>query len=887
MRRQLPKVYDPQEVEVKWYDYWLKRDFFHAEAEKEKKPFCIVIPPPNVTGKLHLGHALNNTLQDILIRYHRMKGENALWVPGTDHAGIATQVRVEEELAKEGERMRGRALTRHELGREEFLKRVWAWKENYGGTIIRQLKRMGASCDWRRERFTMDEGCSRAVNEVFLRLYKKGLIYRGSYLVNWCPQCATTLSDIEVEHEESEGRLWHIRYPLVGGDGYIQVATTRPETMLGDTAVAVHPEDERYRELVGKKAVLPLMNREIPIVADPMVDREFGTGAVKITPAHDINDFELGLRHNLPQIAVIGFDARMTVEAGKYAGLERYEARKRVLQDLAAEDLLVGEEVHTHALGTCYRCDTVVEPLISKQWFVRMKPLAEPAARVVREGKIRFVPERFAKIYLNWLENIRDWCISRQLWWGHRIPVWYCLDCGTETAVAAAPGVCPDCGSARLEQDADVLDTWFSSALWPFSTLGWPENTPDLDHFYPTAVLVTARDIIFFWVARMVFMGLEFMEEIPFDKVLMHGLVLDKDGKKMSKSRPETIVDPQDIIDEYGADILRFTLATGTAVGQDQRFQMERVEGVRNFANKIWNAARFLGMNLEDYDAHENRGEDDELSLPDQYILSRLQAVTADTGEMIDGYDLGGAANLLYDFIWNEYCDWYIETAKPLLKAGGTERRRTQQVLVKVFRQMMVLLHPYMPFITEEIWQVLPHEGESIMQASWPVPEENLLNSDAEDKMSLLMEVTRAIRNIRAESRVEPGRKVAAILLAGPEARKTLEENSLYLEVLAGLGHLTIHPEGSAKPEQAVSAVVSGVEIYLPLAGLVDLEMEKERLKKELAELEKEKERLGKKLANTQFLTKAPEAVVAKEKKKLAGVEEKYAKVSARLAAMS
>lgn len=876
MYRQLPKVYKPQEVETKWYDYWLKKGFFHAEVEKGKKPFCIVIPPPNVTGKLHLGHALNNTLQDILTRYHRMKGDNTLWLPGTDHAGIATQVRVEEELAKEG-------LSRHELGREEFLKRVWAWKEEYGGTIIRQLKRLGASCDWQRERFTMDEGCSRAVKEVFLRLYQKGLIYRGSYLVNWCPQCATTLSDIEVEHEEREGRLWHIRYPLAEGDGYIQVATTRPETMLGDTAVAVHPDDERYRELVGKKAILPLMNREIPIIADPMVDREFGTGAVKITPAHDLNDFELGLRHNLPQVTVIGFDARMTAEAGKYAGLDRYEARKKVLEDLAAEGLLAGEEVHHHALGTCYRCDTVVEPLISKQWFVRMKPLAEPAAQVVREGKIRFVPERFAKIYLNWVDNIRDWCISRQLWWGHRIPVWYCLDCGTEIAAAEAPGTCPDCGSKRMEQDPDVLDTWFSSALWPFSTLGWPEKTPELEHFYPTSVLVTARDIIFFWVARMVFMGLEFMEEIPFADVLMHGLVLDKDGKKMSKSRPETIVDPQDVIDEYGADILRFTLATGTALGQDQRFQMERVEGARNFANKIWNAARFLGMNLDDYE--EAKGEEEDgFTLPDQYILSRLQRVTAEAGEMIDRYDLGGAANLLYDFIWSEYCDWYIEAAKPQLKAGGAVRRRTQQVLVKVFRQIMVLLHPFMPFITEEIWQALPHEGESVMVAPWPEPDEKLINPEAEEKMGLLMEVTRAIRNIRAESRVEPGRKVEAILLAGPEEKEILEENRLYLEVLAGLGQLAILPEGSAKPEQAVSAVVTGVEVYLPLAGLVDLEKEKERLEKELAELEKEKERLEKKLANTQFLTKAPEAVVAKEKEKLAAVEEKYAKVSARLA---
>jgi len=883
MSQQLPKIYNPQEVEKKWYQIWLEKGFFHTELKKERKPFCIVIPPPNVTGKLHLGHALNNTLQDILTRYHRMKGENTLWLPGMDHAGIATQVRVEEELAKEG-------VTRHDLGREKFLKRVWKWKEEYGGAIIKQLKRLGASCDWSKERFTMDEGCSRAVNEVFLRLYEKGLIYRGSYLVNWCPKCATTLSDIEVEHEESEGRLWHIRYPLAGGDGYIQVATTRPETMLGDTAVAVHPEDERYRGLVGKKAILPLMNREIPIIADAMVDREFGTGAVKITPAHDINDFELGLRHNLPQVTVIGFDARMTGEAGKYAGLDRYEARKRVLHDLEEEGVLAGEESHAYALGTCYRCDTVVEPLVSKQWFVHMKPLAEPAIRVVQEGKVRFVPARFTKVYLNWLENIKDWCISRQLWWGHRVPVWYCRDCQKEIAAGEEPVSCPDCGSDRLERDPDVLDTWFSSALWPFSTLGWPEQTPLLEHFYPTSVLVTARDIIFFWVARMIFMGLEFMKEIPFPEVLMHGLVLDKDGKKMSKSRPETIVDPQDVIDEYGADILRFTLATGTTLGQDQRFQMERVEGVRNFANKIWNAARFLLMNLEDYvEAEEEQEEKEEqgFSLPDRYILSRLQAVTAETGEMIDRYDLGGGANLLYDFIWNEYCDWYIETAKPLLKAGGKERRRTQQVLVKVFRQIMVLLHPYMPFITEEIWQALPHEGETVMLATRPVPETEYLDPEAENKMRLLVEVTRAVRNIRAESRVDPGRKVEAVLLAGSEQQKTLAENRLYLEVLAGLGRLEIRPEGTAKPDRAVSAVVSGVEIYLPLAGLVDLAVERERLQKELAELETEKKRLGKKLENAQFLTKAPAAVVEKEKKKLAEVETKYDKVSARLAAMS
>lgn len=878
MDRLLSKVYDPKTVEEKWYRFWLDRNYFHAEVDPAGKPYAVVIPPPNVTGKLHLGHALNNTLQDILIRYHRMKGDNAMWIPGTDHAGIATQVKVEEELAKEG-------TNRHELGREKFLERVWQWKQEYGGTIIRQLKKLGSSCDWPRERFTMDEGCSRAVREVFIRLYEKGLIYRGSYLINWCPKCATTLSDIEVEHEDQQGRLWHLRYPLVDGDGYIQVATTRPETMLGDTAVAVHPADERYRRLVGKKVLLPIVNREIPIVADEMVDPEFGTGAVKVTPAHDINDFEVGLRHNLPQITVIGFDARMTEAAGKYAGLDRNECRKQLLADLAAGGYLAGEEPLAHAVGACYRCGTVIEPLISKQWFVKMKPLAEPAIKAVQDGRIRFVPERFTKIYLNWMENIRDWCISRQLWWGHRIPIWYCQDCGAEIAAREEPKVCPKCGQTRLEQDPDVLDTWFSSALWPFSTMGWPDETPELKHFYPTAVLVTARDIIFFWVARMIFIGLEFMEEIPFHDVLIHGLVLDKDGKKMSKSRPETNIDPLDMIEKYGADTLRFTLATGTALGQDQRFQLEKIDGIRNFSNKIWNAARFVLMNLEDYpeDAEESINPA-ALSLADRYILSRLQRVTAEADRMLDRYDLGGFANLIYDFIWSEFCDWYIEMAKPALRLEGEARRTTQTVLVTVLRQLMVLLHPYMPFITEEIWQALPHRGETVMLAPWPTPDQRFIDEQAETEMGLIMNITRAIRNIRAEAGVDPGRKVEAIFLAPASRQAVLTENQLYLQTLAGLGKMEVKPGDATKPAKAMTAVVEGVEIYLPLAGMVDLELELKRLQKEKENLAAEKERLSAKLANPQFVAKAPPAVVEKERNKLAALEVDYAKVTARLA---
>ena len=892
----LPKVYNPQSVEEKWYRFWLKQEYFHADVDEDEEAFCVVIPPPNVTGVLHLGHALDNTLQDTLVRWHRMQGHNTLWMPGTDHAGIATQARVEESLAKEG-------LTKHDLGREKFLERVWSWKQQYGGTIIKQLKRLGASCDWGRERFTMDEGCSAAVREVFIRLYEKGLIYQGSYLINWCPKCQTTISDIEVEHEERDSFLWHIRYPLADGSGYLEVATTRPETMLGDTAVAVNPADSRYQSLIGKELILPIMDRKIPIIADDYVDMTFGTGAVKVTPAHDINDFEMGLRHNLPQITVIGFDARMTPEAGKYAGMDRYECREKLVAELKQEGYLVEIEPYRHAVGQCYRCDSIIEPLISRQWFVKMKPLAEPAIKAVTEGKIRFVPERFTKIYLGWLENIRDWCISRQLWWGHRIPVWYCQDCNEVIASREEPSQCPKCKSSKLEQDPDVLDTWFSSALWPFSTLGWPQQTPELQKYYPTSVLVTGRDIIFFWVARMIFMGLEFMEQEPFKDVLIHGLVLDKYGKKMSKSRPETIVDPQDIIDNYGADTLRFTLATGTTLGQDQRFQMEKVEGSRNFTNKIWNAARFVLMHEESNQAGDlidnlqaslvrsfMVGESDTLpiewlSLPDRWILTRLQKVTAETTKFLEQYDLGAAASLLYEFLWNEYCDWYIELSKPRLyqKENIIERRTTQAVLTRVLRQTMELLHPFMPFLTEEIWQALPHLGESVIVAQWPYSSENLQFETVEKEMDLIIDVIRSIRNMRQSANVPPAKKVTAIILCSPENRDILERNSSYLLNLAGLESCRFLDEKAATPQKSMSAVAGGVTIFLPISGLVDIAKEKGRYTKELSQLEKEIQKLATRIENPAFSRKAPPEIVAKEKAKLEGFKEKAAKIKGRL----
>ncbi|MEW5761604.1 MAG: valine--tRNA ligase [Bacillota bacterium] len=873
MHREIAPAYNPHEVEEKLYAWWEKEKFFHAKMEAGKKPFCIVMPPPNVTGELHMGHALNNTLQDVLIRWRRMQGYNTLWLPGTDHAGIATQAKVEEQLAKEG-------LSKYDVGREEFLRRTWEWKYRYGTRITEQLRRLGASCDWDRERFTMDEGCSAAVREVFVRLYEQGLIYRGYYIVNWCPRCHTTISDIEVEHLETPGHLYYIRYPLRDGEGHVVIATTRPETMLGDTAVAVNPGDERYRHLVGRRAVLPLVGRELPIIADAYVDPSFGTGALKVTPAHDPNDFEIGLRHNLPQVKVIGPDGRMTEEAGRYQGLDRWAARQEVLRDLEVQGYLLKSEELTHAVGHCYRCHTVIEPTLSRQWFVRMQPLAEPAIRVVEEGRIRFVPERFTKIYLNWLYNIRDWCISRQLWWGHRIPVWYCLQCEAEIVAREEPEACPRCGSRELEQDPDVLDTWFSSALWPFSTLGWPEDTKELRHFYPTSVLVTGRDIIFFWVARMIFAGLAFMQEVPFRDVFVHGLVLDALGRKMSKSLGNG-VDPIEVIERYGADSLRFMLVIGNTPGNDQRFHFEKLEGARNFCNKLWNAARFVLLNLEGY---RPDGEAAEKTLADRWILSRYEDTLVRVTGHLEAYDLGEAARALYDFVWDEFCDWYVELAKPRLYRGApAERATAQQVLVTVLRGTLELLHPFMPFVTEAIWQHLPHTGETITLAPWPESDPARRDPDAEAAMGLLVDVTRAIRHIRSEMNVPPSRRAHAILVCPDRAN---------LAVLARWGRdvinlatadVTILPALEDKPRQAAHAVVSGVEIYLPLAGLIDPQKEAARLARELAVVEKDLARAEGKLASEGFLAKAPPEVVAREREKREELAYKRAALHERL----
>jgi len=878
MGTNLEKVYNPKAMEEKWYNYWLEGNHFYADNAKEGPVFSIVIPPPNVTGQLHMGHALDNTLQDIITRWRRMQGYNTLWLPGTDHAGIATQIRVEEELRKEG-------LTRHDLGREAFLKRVWDWKEKYGNTIINQLKRLGASCDWSRERFTLDEGCSRAVREVFVSLYEKGLIYRGHYLINWCVECNTALSDVEVEHIESPGKLYYIRYPFADGDGYITVATTRPETMLGDTAVAVNPEDDRYKDLVGKTLRLPLTDRTIPVIADSFVSPEFGTGLVKVTPAHDPNDYAMGERHNLPQIQVIGEDGVMTKEAGRYAGLTREECRKRVVEDLKAAGLLEKIEDHMHAVGHCYRCDSVVEPLISEQWFVKMKPLAEPAIEVVKNGQVRFIPERFTKLYLNWMENIRDWCISRQLWWGHRIPVWYCDNCGETIVSKVDPTHCPKCNSDRLTQDPDVLDTWFSSALWPFSTMGWPDATKDLERYYPTSLLVTGFDIIFFWVARMIVMGLEFTGKPPFSEVLIHGLVRDSQGRKMSKSLGNG-VDPLEVIEEYGADALRFTLVRGGSLGNDMRYYPEQVEASRNFANKVWNATRFALMNL---DGFVPAATPTDFSLGDRWILSRYQRTVERVTNYLSEYDLAEASRAIYEFTWNELCDWYVEISKPYLsgKFGAEVKYTTQWVLWTVLDGTLRLLHPFMPFITEELWQALPGTGETIVRAAWPLAQERMLDPQAEGDMAVLMDVVRSIRNVRSEKQVLPSRRIKALVFADGRPREFLEENRLYVESLAGLGELEIGPATGEKPEQAIFAVASGVEIYLPLEGLVDLEAERKRLEKELANSEQEIKRCEAKLSNEGFLAKAPPEVVEKERAKLQAYLEEKAKIEESLKALA
>lgn len=873
----IPKVYDPASVEKKWYEFWEKNRYFHAEPEPGKKPFSIVIPPPNITGKLHMGHALDNTLQDILIRWHRMMGDNTLWMPGYDHAGLATQIKVEEVLKKE------EGKTRFDLGREEFVKRVWAWKEEYGDRIINQLKCLGISCDWERKRFTMDEGCSRAVRETFVSLFEKGLIYKGTRITNWCVNCHTALSDIEVEHEDTPGHLWYVRYPVVGEeDTYLTIATTRPETIPGDTAVAVNPEDERYAKLIGKTLRLPILNREIPVIADSYVDTKFGTGAVKITPSHDPNDYEMGLRHNLPEIVVIGKDGIMTEEAGPFAGLERYECRKQIVARLKEEGYLVKIEEHSHAVGHCQRCHNIVEPLVSTQWFVKMQPLVKAAVDCVTDGRTQFVPERFTKNYTGWMENIHDWCISRQIWWGHRIPVWYCDDCGEMSASRTDLEKCPKCGSTHIHQDEDALDTWFSSALWPFSTMGWPDNTELLKQFYPTSVLVTGYDIIFFWVARMLIMGMEFMKEIPFEKVFIHGLVRDSQGRKMSKSLGNGI-DPLEVIEKYGADTLRFMLITGNTPGNDMRFYWERVEGTRNFANKIWNASRFALMNMEGYD------KDAELApytLADKWILSRLQDTVKDVTGLLERFELGEAGRAIYDFIWSEVCDWYIEIAKPRLynEEAAAERATAQHVLATVLVSAMKLLHPYMPFITEEIYQCLPHEAESIMISKWPVADESLVDPEAERGMNAIMDSIKAIRNMRAEVNANPGKKIPAIMLVSEDLREVVANNDSYIKLLGGIDNLELRPLNGEKPENAMAAVVTGIEVYLPLAGLIDVEKETQRLSKELAAMEKDLQRAGGKLNNAGFLAKAPEDVIAKERAKYEELSGKIEAVKKRMA---
>ena len=863
-------TYNPKEIEQQWYTYWEEKGYFHEEVDTNKEPFSIVLPPPNVTGQLHMGHALDNTLQDILIRTKRMQGYNVLWMPGTDHAGIATQVKVEENI------MKTEGKSRHDLGREEFLKRVWEWKQEYGSTIVKQIRSLGASCDWTRERFTLDEGYHEAVLKVFVALYEKGLIYRGERITNWCPNCLTALSDIEVEHEDENGHLWHIKYPVIGEeDVFLTVATTRPETMFGDVAVAVNPNDERYAHLVGKELLLPFVNRHIPIIADEYVDQSFGTGCVKITPAHDPNDFEMGQRHNLESIVVMNPDGTMNAGAGHFVNMPRELARKQVVAELEAQGLLEKVEEHGHSVGHCSRCNTTVEPMVSKQWFVSMEPLAKPALEVVRDKSIEFVPERFTKTYTNWLESIRDWCISRQLWWGHRIPAWYCQDCGETIVTTETLTECPHC-HGKVEQDPDVLDTWFSSALWPFATMGWPDNTEEVKHWYPTSVMVTGYDIIFFWVARMIFMGLEFKEEIPFKHVFIHGLVRDSQGRKMSKSLGNGI-NPLEVIEEYGADALRFTLVTGNTPGNDMRFYMERVEANRNFANKIWNASKFVLMNLEGFDESFVPSAED-YTLADKWILEEYNKTVTNITNNLDKFELGEAASAVYDFIWNTYCDWYIELAKPRLynKEGGRDRQTAQYLLVSILRHMMELLHPFMPFVTEHIWQHLPHEGESIMVAPWPSTLSMEGFSSAAAHMNVMMDGIKGIRNMRAEMNVPMGKRSEVILVPATEELKgILETHGDYFHTLGWAEKVTVLSPDAPKPENATVTVVNGLEVYLLLKDLIDADKEKERIAKEQATVLKEIARLEGKLNNQGFLAKAPEAVVAKEKEKLEEYKQK------------
>ena len=872
MSKELAKAYEPQEVEGRIYDFWMQGGYFHAEVDPKKKPYTIVIPPPNITGQLHMGHAWDETLQDILIRWKRMQGYSALWLPGTDHASIATEAKIVEAMREEG-------ITKEDLGREAFLERAWAWKDKFGGRILEQLKLLGSSCDWDRLRFTMDEGCSKAVRHVFVKLYEEGLIYRGERIINWCPHCKTAISDAEVIFEEKQGSFWHLRYPLADGSGYIQLATTRPETMLGDTAVAVHPEDERYKHLVGKNVILPLVNKEIPIVADEYVEMDFGTGVVKITPAHDPNDFEVGRRHNLPVINVMNEDGSINENGGKYAGLSGMEARKQIVKDLEEGGYLIKVEPLKHNVGTCQRCHTVVEPRVSTQWFVKMEPLAKPAIDVVKDGTIRFIPERLEKTYYNWMENIKDWCISRQLWWGHRIPAWYCEDCGETIVSETDVDTCPKCGGKHIHQDEDTLDTWFSSALWPFSTLGWPDETEELKYFYPTDTLVTGYDIIFFWVARMIFSGLKHMDKAPFNTVLFHGLLRDSQGRKMSKSLGNGI-DPVDVINQYGADALRFTLVTGNSPGNDARYSDEKVAASRNFANKIWNAARFIHMNIDGYNVPCALPET--LSLEDQWIVSRFNTVTKEVTENLDKFELGMAVSKLYDFIWDDFCDWYIELAKrPLTGGDEAAAQNTRQVLVWVLTNTLALLHPFMPFVTEEIWQSLPHQGEALIVAPWPEYEEGRAFPQAEAEMKKVMELITAVRTRRSEMNVPPSKKAHLAIEAADTAAFEAEK-----EAIARLAYCSGVEVAQSVPqaEGSVTVVTAACRAYLPMDDLVDKKAETARLTKELEGAKKQLATAEAKLQNEKFISKAPQKVIdgvkdnaEKLREKVRGIEEALA----------
>ena len=869
MAKELDKQYSPQNVEDRTYKFWCDHKYFHAEVNPDKKPYTIVIPPPNITGQLHMGHALDETLQDILIRWRRMEGYETLWLPGTDHASIATEAKIVEAMRKEG-------ITKEEIGREKFLERAWEWKAQYGGRIVEQLKKLGSSCDWDRERFTLDEGCSKAVREVFCKLYDKGLIYRGERIINWCPHCLTSISDAEVEYEDQAGHFWHLRYPFKDGSGYLELATTRPETLLGDTAVAVNPNDERYKDMVGKTLILPIVHREIPVIADDYVDIEFGTGVVKITPAHDPNDFEVGLRHNLEVINVLTPDAKIVDDYPKYAGMDRYEARKAIVEDLQAEGALVEIEDYSHNVGTCYRCGTTVEPRVSKQWFVKMEPLAKPAVEVVRNGEVKFVPERFDKTFFHWMENIKDWCISRQLWWGHRIPAYYCDDCGEVMVSAQEVHTCSKCGGNHVHQDPDTLDTWFSSALWPFSTLGYPDDTKELEYFYPTDTLVTGYDIIFFWVARMIFSGVEHMGQVPFHTVLIHGLVRDAQGRKMSKSLGNGI-DPLLVIDQYGADALRFTLATGNAPGNDMRFSDEKVKASRNFANKLWNAARFVLMYLGNDYSYSGLPKD--LAIEDKWILSKVNTLAKEVTDNLERFELGIAVAKLYDFIWDVFCDWYIEIAKIRLQSGeGADTAKA--VLVYVLTDILKLLHPFMPFITEEIYQAIPHDTESIMISKWPEYDPTLSFADEEAQMEKIMDAIRAIRNRRAEMNIPPSKKskvyvetaFSDVFAVGSEFIKRLAYAS-DVEIADGFGDLG----------NTVTIVTNDAKIYIPLGDLVDFEAEAKRLQKELAAAEEKLAFINKKLDNPGFVNKAPEKVVQQNRDEAAKLTEKIANLRSSL----